>query len=94
MKRKWLWLGASTTLILVPLVFWLTEDPKATTTRILVLMAFLPLAISSQMETKVLLDDGDEPKNGSPVGNVIAKILLSIVVVLVIWGFYSVGTGT
>ena len=83
MKRKYVWLIASITIITVPLAFRIIGTPDTTFKEVLVYLSFSPIAIAVIME--LAIDYKQEVTNkGSPIGNKLAKILGAILFIGVV----------
>lgn len=85
LKRKWLWLIASSSLILIPLSFWLVGTVDTAFKKIVVFVAFLPIMFAVYSET----EQTDNPEKGSPTGNAIAMILGMILLLGIVWVVFS-----
>ena len=83
MKRTYVWLIASLTLITAPLAFWVIGAPDTTFKEVLVYLSFSPIVIAVILELAIDYKQGAN-NEGSPTGNAVAKILGSIIIIGVI----------
>ncbi|WP_018016421.1 hypothetical protein [Teredinibacter turnerae] len=85
MERKYLWFIALVPFVLLIPIFRYVEGIPEGVMFLLITACYVPLVFASAKETKVLREQGVDLNKGSPVGNVIAKVLGVIFLGGVIW---------
>jgi len=88
------WKVASLTLVTWPIALWLAPDPDSRASKVLLVLASLPLLIAVGIELyaqwKQLYQSPESHVEGSPTGNKIAVVLAAALIGLVVFLAYSV----
>jgi hypothetical protein len=88
------WKVASLTLVTWPIALWLAPEPDSRASKILLVLASLPLLIAVGIELyaqwKQLYESPESYVERSPAGNKIAVVLAAVLIGLVVCLAYSV----